>query len=91
VSAHEFSFVLELSSEPPTPMLLQDLAARMLDFVGCRPKQATKSVGALRAAVEQIGAASGPSRLAFNATGGSLTITLAAGDHPEWRITQPIT
>ena len=91
MSVREFSLTLELSGEPPTPDLLQDLAARVLSLVGSRPEQATAAVEALQAAVKQIGAASGPSRLEFSATGGSLTITLAAGDRPVWHTTYPIT
>ena len=86
--AHDFSFLLEISSESPMQELLQGLATRMLAFVGCQPEQATAAVQALQAAVEQTGGAGGPSRLEFTATEGSLTITLTAGDDPVWHTTQ---
>lgn len=89
--AHEFSFALEISSESPMQELLQDLTARVLAFVGCQSEQATAAVQALQAAVQQAKGAGGPSRLEFTATGGSLTITLTAGDDPVWHITQPTT
>jgi len=91
VSAYEFSFVIELSSEPPTPMLLPELASRVLTVAGCRPEQTTAAVEGLEAAVKRTGAKTGPSRLRFDATDGSVAITLATEGHPEWHSTHRIT
>lgn len=89
MSAQEFFLALELSGTPPTSELWQDLAARVLAFVGCSPERAKPIVEGLGAALGKVGDTNDPSRLEFNMSGGELTLTQSTNDRPLWRTTHP--
>jgi hypothetical protein len=78
VAAHQFYFALEVSSQGAEASLLEDLAAHVLEHVGCTHNDVPGLNGALEAAVAK--GAFGQSRcdVQFRAQNGELEILVSS-------------
>jgi hypothetical protein len=91
VSAHEFFFALEFSSQGVPAALLGDLTAHVLGYVGCAGVTLNDLPEALQKAVAP-GAAGGERRcdLQFRAHGGKLEIVVSSNGGRIWQTSRTI-
>jgi hypothetical protein len=90
VSSFEFTFGLELPGPKTPAALLEDLTARILEFVGRRQDAAAIAhdlQGALRAGA---GGSNGCCSVRFVSREGRLEVAVSASGGPVWHTTRPL-
>jgi hypothetical protein len=91
LSDHEFVFALEMSADPASDRMLDQLAATVLGHVGFAAPVIAELTAALHGALAN-GAAHGQPRcdVRFVAHAGALQIVVARAGAAEWRTTRPL-
>jgi hypothetical protein len=88
VSAHDFSFALELSDDPQYDTMLAELAGAVCAHVGMTADAAAQLTGDLRKSLADA-AARGAQRcdVRFQSHGGALDVVVSFAGGGEWRTT----
>ena len=88
MSAHDFSFALELSDEPRYDSMLAELAGAVFTHVGMTADAAGQRTGDLRKALSAAAAGGSPRcEIRFRSHGGALDVVVTFAGGGEWRTT----
>ena len=90
MSAHQFYFSLELSSQGVEASLVEELAAHVLEHVGCSREEIPELAGALEQAVARNAFGERRCDLQFRAHNGKLEILVSSNGGRIFQTSRPI-